>query len=241
MSALGSADSPVEPDTAMKTSRLTLALVWLCLVPAAAGARPDLCESAAATAARETGVPPDVLLAISLTETGREQDGRLRPWPWTANAEGRGYWFDSRDAALAFARRLVARGQDLFDLGCFQINWHWHGDRFRQPEDLLDPLTAARYAARLLAALHDEYGSWEGAAGAYHSRDPVHAERYRARFRALRAGLDRSGAASPAALASAEAPARRVNTYPLLAGTPSGPSLVPPDLSPARPLFGAAP
>ena len=235
----------------MKNSRLIPSLIWaliwalLSAVVAAlpAQARPELCESAAATAARETGVPLDVMLAVALTETGRQQNGQTRPWPWTANAEGRGYWFDTGDEAVAFARRLLARGQDLFDLGCFQINWHWHGAHFRRPEDLLDPLTAARYAARLLASLYDEYGSWDGAAGAYHSRTPAEAERYRARFRTLRAGL--SDAPPPFALASA--PSRqasrpaRVNTFPLLAGTPSGASLVPLSLPNARPLFEAAP
>ncbi|MCB1390237.1 MAG: transglycosylase SLT domain-containing protein [Rhodobacteraceae bacterium] len=229
----------------MKKSRPILASLWLCLVALPAGARPDLCESAAVAAARETGVPAEVMLALSLTETGRSHDGTVRPWPWTLNAEGRGYWFDTRDEAASFARRLLARGQDLFDLGCFQINWHWHGDQFRRPEDLLDPLTAARYAARLLASLHDEYGSWEGAAGAYHSRNPAQADRYRARFSALRAGLDGPGRdeAPPVALAAVprDAAAPRVNTFPLLAGSPSGapsgPSLVPAALPSARPLW----
>ncbi|WP_417627446.1 transglycosylase SLT domain-containing protein [Pararhodobacter aggregans] len=219
----------------MKTSRplQLLAFLGLALLAAPASARPELCESAAVTAARETGVPLDVLLAIALTETGRSRDGTSRPWPWTANAEGRGHWFDTREEAARFARSLLARGQDLFDLGCFQINWHWHGQQFRQPEDLLDPLTAARYAARLLASLHEEFGSWEGAAGAYHSRNPTHAERYRARFRSLRAGLDASPPPPPVA--------ERVNTFPLLAGTPAGASLVPLALPSSRPLIEALP
>lgn len=221
----------------MKMSRplLPLAFLGLALLAAPASARPELCESAAVTAARETGVPLDVLLAIALTETGRSQQGSTRPWPWTANAEGRGHWFATREEAARFARALLARGQDLFDLGCFQINWHWHGQQFRQPEDLLDPLTAARYAARLLASLHEEFGSWEGAAGAYHSRNPTHAERYRARFRSLRAGLD----PTPPLIAAPRA--ERVNTFPLLAGTSAGASLVPLALPSSRPLFEALP
>lgn len=229
----------------MKNSRpLILALV-LFAVPAWASA--DLCESAALRAAEETGVPADVVLAIALTETGRRQDGRMRPWPWTANAEGQGHWFDSRTEAAAFARQLLARGQTLFDLGCFQINWRWHGENFRAPEDLLDPLTAARYAARLLAQLHDELGSWEQAAGAYHSRTPEHAARYRARFAQLRAGLriaDVSVHPRPTAamtVARDAAPGLRDNTFALLAGAASGASLVPAALPAARPLFERRP
>lgn len=229
----------------MKNSRLTIAALWLLLATAPpALARPELCESAALTAAAENGVPADVMLAIALTETGRSRDGRMRPWPWTANAEGRGHWFDTRDEAAAFARGLLARGQSLFDLGCFQINWYWHGDHFQRPEDLLDPLVAGRYAARLLARLHGEFGSWEGAAGAYHSRTPQHADRYRARFAQMRAGLGdlpQPAPAAPGGIATRQGTdSLRVNSYPLLAlaaGAATGASLVPTGLPSARPLF----
>lgn len=211
--------------------------VLLCLMAALpALASPDLCESAALRAAGETGVPADVLLAITLTETGRHQQGRLRPWPWTANAEGVGHWFDTPDEATAFARGLLARGQRLFDLGCFQINWRWHGEHFAAPESLLDPLLSARYAARLLDELRRELGSWEAAAGAYHSRTPEHASRYRARFDQIRADL-RALPTPPPLQVPAPPGAPRVNTYPLLAGRSSGASLVPATLPASRPLL----
>ncbi len=170
--------------------RLIAALfVMVSVAPGAAPARPDLCEGAALRASAESGVPADVLMAIALVESGRAIDGRMRPWPWAANADGRGHWFASADEAARFARRQLARGQTSFDLGCFQINWRWHGQHFDRPEALLDPLVSARYAARFLLQLHDEFGSWEAAAGAYHSRSPHLAQAYRARFASHRARL----------------------------------------------------
>ncbi len=227
---------------AMKKSRSLAVLLWL-LAAFPAQASPELCEAAALRAAGESGVPADVMLAITLTETGRSQQGRLRPWPWTANAEGAGHWFDTRDEALAFARGLLARGQRLFDLGCFQINWRWHGAQFSAPEALLDPLLSARYAARLLATLRDELGSWEAAAGAYHSRNPEFANRYRARFDRIRADLRDLPAPREPPPSPDPAPrgAPRVNTYPLLAGRASGASLVPAALPAARPFLTANP
>ncbi len=236
------------PVNAMKKSRprpaatqaaaLALALHLAAAPPALA--RPELCESAAVSAAREAGVPAEVMLAITLTETGRAGDGGLRPWPWTANAEGRGHWFDTPDEAARFARSLLARGQDLFDLGCFQINWHWHGAHFTRPEDLLDPTTAGRYAARLMAELYDEFGSWEGAAGAYHSRTPRFADRYRARFTRIRAEL-RDRPTLSALISAPRAGAPRVNTYPLLGGRASGASLVPDTATGPRPFIEVRP
>lgn len=224
----------------MKNSRCLIALLMLLALPAQA--RPDLCESAARAAAREAGIPATVLLAITLAETGRRMDGQLRPWPWAANAEGQGHWFATRAEAVAFARATLARGQRNLDLGCFQINWRWHGQGFTAPEALLDPPTAARYAARLLSDLHDEFGSWEAAAGAYHSRTPAFANRYRARFRQILAALGDT----PANLAAPPRDDRPANAlpapgYPLFAGSAAGASLVPATLPAARPLFEDTP
>ena len=188
---------------------------------------PDMCDRAAVTAARETGVPLDVLRAIALTETGRRHDGRLAPWPWTVNMEGTGKWFDILAAAPAYVDRHHAAGARSFDVGCFQINYRWHGQAFASISDMFDPLTNARYAADFLSRLHAETRDWSLAAGAYHSRTPAYAERYRARFDQLRATL----APVPAAMApTAEAPKPRVNAFPLLisaAGAGQLGSLVP--------------
>lgn len=221
----------------MKNSRLILVLLAMVLASPAL-ARPELCEAAATRAARETGVPVDVLLAIALTETGRPQNGRLRPWPWAANTEGRGHWFADRHEAEAFLRQTLARGQTSIDLGCFQINVRWHGDQFNSAEAILEPITAARYAARHLAALHDEFGSWEAAAGAYHSRTPQYNTRYRARFREMRASLDHEPLRHTP---DHPAPATTVRAFPLFAGTASGASLVPVNLPRVTPLIALRP
>ncbi len=209
----------------MKNSRpLLLFCLILALAAPAAHARPELCEEAARRASAETGVPVDVLHAISLTETGRPHKGVMRPWPWAANIDGQGFWFDGPEAAMSFAREQLARGRRSFDLGCFQINWRWHGEHFASPHSLLDPLESARYAARFLGRLYDELGSWEAAAGAYHSRTPALAERYRARFARFRQGLTQGSAAMQLAAAMPELPpvpgrvtaGPRVNAFPFL-------------------------
>jgi len=156
-----------------------------------------LCEAAARRAAARTGVPLDVLRAIALAETGRPRAGRLAPWPWTANFAGAGRWFASRAELLDAARRFLARGRESFDLGCFQINYRWHGRAFASLAEMAEPDANAIYAARFLSGLHEEFGDWAAAAGAYHSRTPALALKYRARFARLRAGL--SSGPSPAA------------------------------------------
>jgi hypothetical protein len=183
-----------------------LALLLSLALPAApaladhdeAGAQ--VCERAIVAGARDEGIPEGVLHAISLTETGRAQGGRLRPWPWAINREGQGYWFRDRDEALAFARASVAAGRTSFDVGCFQINYFWHGRNFASLEAMFDPRTGADYAAGFLKSLYLERGDWSAAAGAYHSQQPDRASVYRARFDRILAGLG----GAPIALAAAE-------------------------------------
>lgn len=157
----------------------------------------SLCEAAAQRAAAESGVPYDILAAVSLTETGRRQGGAVRPWAWSVNAEGAGTWFDDRASALALAEERIRAGRTNVDIGCFQLNYRWHGQAFASVEQMFDPLANARYAARFLTQLFGEMGDWRAAAGAFHSRNPAHATRYLARFDDLRALVRDGGGPGP--------------------------------------------
>lgn len=199
----------------------------------------DICQHVAARVAAETDVPLNVLLSISLTETGRRKHGTFKPWPWTINMEGKGSWFDSRAEAFAYVSKHFNKGARSFDVGCFQINYKWHGQHFDTLEDMFDPLTNARYAARHLAELFAEKGSWLDAAGAYHSRTPKYANRYKKRFSRILASLDETIVAELAAKAQ---PVSRVNRFPLLIAAgekPSAGSLFPLQAKGGSPLLTA--
>lgn len=166
-------------------------IVCLC-APARANLDPAqtaLCYKAIQSASRQLGTPPDVMLAITLTETGKKIAGRIQPWPWTVNMEGKGFWFSTRAEALAYVRKRHAEGARSFDVGCFQINYKWHHQHFGSIEDMFDPKINASYAARFLNSLYGEKGTWSAAAGAYHSRTPSFANRYAKRFDRYRARI----------------------------------------------------
>ena len=171
-----------------------LALVWLLGGQGARASQPAAaCERAALAVAAETGVPADILGALTLTETGRRRDGVVQPWAWSVNSEGAGTWFDDPARALAFAEDRVAQGRRNLDIGCFQLNYRWHGQHFGSVAEMFDPMQNARYAARFLGELHAETGDWRKAAGAFHSRSPGEAAKYLTRFDSLRAMLQQRG------------------------------------------------
>lgn len=149
--------------------------------------------------ARETGVPPRLLYAIGLTESGRrvEIDGRsvLRPWPWTLNVGGKGLYFPTRAQATETLEALYDQGRRSIDIGLMQVNWRYHRSRLADRRQALDPYFNLRVAARILRECHEATHDWWQAVGCYHSPGKgkaarKRAERYRARVRRHWRGLD---------------------------------------------------
>ncbi|MDZ7712446.1 MAG: hypothetical protein U5L06_04740 [Rhodovibrio sp.] len=68
-------------------------------------------------------------------------------------AEGRGRYLPSKAAAIAEVRDLQARGVSNIDVGCMQVNLHWHGDAFESLEQAFDPAYNVAYAAAFLLDL----------------------------------------------------------------------------------------
>jgi len=87
------------------------------------------------TIATERGIPYTVLYAVALTESGRRVAPAdvYRPWPWTLNVAGRGYFFDSRLAAWQALTDWLQAGRSSIDIGLRQVNWRYHQDRLGTP------------------------------------------------------------------------------------------------------------
>jgi hypothetical protein len=140
-----------------------------------------LCETALTTAEYIGRLPPRLLGAIGVTESGRTDpgSGRLRPWPWTINAEGEGRFFETKQEAVAAVMKLQARGVRSIDVGCVQVNLMFHPDAFASLDEAFDPRVNARYAAGFLNVLYAEGKDWAHAIAAYHSETPVLGDAYR--------------------------------------------------------------
>jgi hypothetical protein len=140
-----------------------------------------LCEAAVTSAEFAARLPPRLLEAIGLTESGRldRAAGRVRSWPWTINAEGEGRFFDTKAQAVAAVRVLQARGVRSIDVGCMQVNLMYHAQAFATLEEAFEPEANAAYAARFLNALYDDGKDWARAIAFYHSQAPGLGAAYR--------------------------------------------------------------
>lgn len=134
----------------------------------------EICAWATRSVERIYHLPNHLLRSISLAESGRwEKRHRMFfAWPWTIRAKGKGRFFETKAQAAAEIRRLQRGGTTNIDVGCMQVNLQYHPKAFRSPEQALDPLENAEYAAFLLLRLHDRTRSWSRAVGTYHSGYP---------------------------------------------------------------------
>ena len=134
----------------------------------------NLCAAQTVRAEREKGIPRHLLTAISLAESGFWNAARREnvAWPWTVTSASRSWYFASKEDAVTQVLELWADGVTNIDVGCMQINLHYHGAAFRDLEQAFDPFSNVAYASRFLKNLYTNTRSWTQAAAFYHSTTP---------------------------------------------------------------------
>lgn len=156
--------------------------------PTADTASPGLlCRAAITAAEKAAAIPEHLLAAIGRVESGRRDpaSGAWHPWPWTINAEGQGFFYETKQAAIEAVRALQARGVRSIDIGCMQVNLMHHPNAFASLEDGFEPRINAAYAARFLTSLFRQTDSWPKSAAMYHSATPELGDAYQSKVLAL--------------------------------------------------------
>lgn len=167
---------------ALTPARVLLALlVWL----ASPAQAQEIPPPAYQVAAQQADIPPAVLYAVALQESGMTIQGRKVPWPWSLNLAGATRRYATRGEACVDLKRAV---RDLpltrIDVGLGQINLGYQHHRYHYPCDLLDPYRNLAIAADILREHHTPGNDWLIAIGHYHrpaGGEP--AERYRRHVR----------------------------------------------------------
>jgi soluble lytic murein transglycosylase-like protein len=139
------------------------------VLPARAGVTPtspsNACEREMAAAAQKYDVPLAVLYAVGLTESGQKSSLQ----PLAMNIAGKAYYASDLADALQKFTAAEAAGVALIDVGCMQIDQHYHGDQFPSVAAMFDPHANVDYGARLLGRLYVQEGSWTLAVARYHA------------------------------------------------------------------------
>lgn len=148
--------------------------------------------------AREYGLPPALLYAVALTESGQNSlsEGQFRPWPWALNINGEGRYFRSRQGAWQALQAVLATADSSVDssvnssvntsvdIGLMQINWRYHRAVLGSTWQALDPYHNLRVAAVILRDCHAVHGHWLASVGCYHAPNhPANAHAYARRVK----------------------------------------------------------
>ncbi|MDV7106242.1 transglycosylase SLT domain-containing protein [Vibrio sp. TH_r3] len=129
--------------------------------------KPDYYSKVIVDAAVKNDIPYVYLYSLAAKESSAKlENGKRRPWPYTMNYKGKGYYFRSYADLVKASQRLLDSGENNFDVGIFQINYMWNTDRFDGITDLAHPAKNAEIAAQILK---EKYDSWVIAAGRYHN------------------------------------------------------------------------
>lgn len=145
----------------------------------------EVCTVAAQQFEKKYQIKKHLLSTITNVETGRwdSKAKRISAWPWTINAQGKGYFFETKQQAIAEVKRLQKSGVKSIDVGCMQINLAYHPDAFEDLEEAFNPYKNMEYGAKFLKKLYTQKGNdWNKAATAYHSSLPHKAQKYAQRL-----------------------------------------------------------
>ena len=126
---------------------------------------PASCEREIALAARRYDIPLAVFYAVGLNESGAK--GRLQPY--AMNIDGRSSADPTLGEAIARFREAKTAGARMIDIGCMQINHHYHGARFASLQAMFDPAQNIDYAARFLRDLKTRERTWTMAVARYNA------------------------------------------------------------------------
>jgi len=146
----------------------SLLLALLLLGLGSAIARADSCTEAAVSVEAERDLPPGLLQAISLTESGF--DGT--PHPYALRIGGRSFY----PATAEQAEKLLVprRGRPVHhaNVGCMQLSLAGYGWAFGHHMGILEPEANMRMAAEYLVDWMQARGSWTAAVMRYQGGTP---------------------------------------------------------------------
>ena len=161
---------------------LAIALFMMIASPAFASVR-AICGAETTAHEKANRLPPGLAYAVALAESGRwlAEDKATKPWPWTVTSGKDSFYLPTKDAAIAKVRELKAAGRTNIDVGCMQINLHYHPDAFANLEEAFDPGTNVAYGVKFLKDLRMRTRSWGKATAFYHSQDRARGNAYRSK------------------------------------------------------------
>ncbi|WP_414644201.1 transglycosylase SLT domain-containing protein [Bosea sp. (in: a-proteobacteria)] len=124
-----------------------------------------VCEEHMIRVSKAYDIPVGVLYSVGLTESGRRNSLQ----PYALNIHGRAFFGATKAEAMAEFETSRAKGKKLIDIGCMQINHHYHRDQFPSLDAMFEPALNVEYSAKFLKRLKARHDTWTMAVARYHA------------------------------------------------------------------------
>lgn len=144
----------------------------------------ELCQLAINEVEDTHQIKQNLLTTISSVESGRyiKSIGKRQAWPWTIHAQGKGYYYQTKQEAITAVKNLQQQGINNIDVGCMQINLKYHGSAFNNLDEAFDPKKNVTYSAIFLQKLNKKNNNWQKTAMQYHSKNHTRGLSYKNRL-----------------------------------------------------------
>lgn len=141
----------------------------------------EMCSFAISNVEKAHQIKDNLMQTIASVESGRyvSEIKKRVAWPWSVHAQGKGYYYESKEEAIEAVKSMQNKGIKNIDVGCMQINLKYHGSAFSSLEDAFDPTKNVTYSAKFLKKLYKRNHSWEKTAMQYHSKNITKGTRYK--------------------------------------------------------------
>jgi soluble lytic murein transglycosylase-like protein len=124
-----------------------------------------VCEEHMIRVSKAYDIPAGVLYSVGLTESGR----RSSLQPFALNIQGQPFFAKTKAEAMSAFHAARGQGKKLIDIGCMQINHHYHRDQFPSLDAMFEPGQNVEYSAKFLKRLKTRHETWTMAVARYHA------------------------------------------------------------------------
>lgn len=165
----------------MKLNKFLFIFFFLSFLTNQSFAEDDICSNIIKQTEVDLKIPENLLLSIALTESGRKVGNNFFPWPWSINVKGKGYFLKNKQQLISLAKDNLKKKNKNFDLGCMQINYYYHGHKFKDVAEIIEPEINVTWAGNFLISLKEKHNTWDEAISRYHSNTKWRKKQYLAK------------------------------------------------------------
>ena len=105
-------------------------------------------------------IPENLLLSIALTGLAERLKESFFHGHGQSTQKVKDIFLKNKQQLISQAKNNLKNKIKNFDLGCMQINYYYHGHKFKNIAQMIEPEINVRWAGNFLLSLKDKHKTW---------------------------------------------------------------------------------